>query len=215
MRGDHPLTPPPEAVDVYGPALESISHYVDILTSRGIDYGLIGPREADRVWHRHVLNSAALTGLVPTGARLVDVGSGAGLPGLPLAILRPDLEVSLLEPLLRRTRFLTEAVAELGLADRVRVVRGRAEEHRETYEVVTARAVAPLPRLVPWCAPLRELDGIVLALKGSSAGDEVRAATDVLAKARLRAEVLELRAHPRAEPTTVVRLAADRGQHAR
>ncbi|GAA3622307.1 16S rRNA (guanine(527)-N(7))-methyltransferase RsmG [Microlunatus ginsengisoli] len=215
MRGDHPLTPPREAVDVYGPALESISHYVDILTSRGIDYGLIGPREADRVWDRHVLNSAALTGLVPTGARLVDVGSGAGLPGLPLAILRPDLEVSLLEPLLRRTRFLTEAVAELGLADRVRVVRARAEEHRDTYEVVTARAVAPLPRLVPWCAPLREPDGIVLALKGSSAADEVRAATAVLAKARLRAEVLELRAHPRAEPTTVVRLTADRGQHAR
>ena len=138
------------------------------------------------------------------------MGSGAGLPGLPLAILRPDLDVTLLEPLLRRSTFLDETVADLGLSARVGVIRGRAEEHRERYDVVAARAVAPLPRLIPWCAPLRESDGVVLALKGSSAGDEVRASRDVLARARLRAEVLELRAHPAVDATTVVRLSSSR-----
>jgi 16S rRNA (guanine527-N7)-methyltransferase len=177
------------------------------LASRGIDHGLIGPREADRLWERHILNSAAVSGLVPSDARVVDVGSGAGLPGLPLAILRPDLQVTLLEPLLRRTQFLDDVIEDLRLTDRVRVVRGRAEEHHERYDVVTARALAPLQRLIPWCAPLRLAQGTILALKGSSAAEEVRAARGELRKAGLRAEVLTRRAHPSVDPAVVVRLA--------
>ena len=102
---------------------------------------------------------------------MVDVGSGAGLPGIPLAILRPDLRVTLLEPLLRRVTFLSETVTALGLDERVRVVRARAEEHAEQYDVVVARAVAPLGRLVGWCAPLRRTNGVILAIKGRSAAE--------------------------------------------
>lgn len=130
---------------VFASGDKAIRQYVDILASRGIDWGLIGPRERDRLWERHVLNSVALAPRISSGAAVVDVGSGAGLPGLPLAILRPDLKMTLLEPLLRRVNFLNLAVAELDLSGRVEVVRGRAEEHRARYDVVTCRAVAPLP----------------------------------------------------------------------
>jgi len=156
------------------------------------------------------LNSVALAELIPPAAGVVDVGSGAGLPGIPLAILRPDLEVTLLEPLLRRSRFLDEVVAQLGLSPRVEVIRGRAEEYRGRFDAVTARAVAPLARLVRWCAPLRQTDGAILALKGSSAADEVVAAAAELRAARLTAEILNVRAAPSVEPTTVVRLASAR-----
>ncbi|HBX81176.1 MAG: 16S rRNA (guanine(527)-N(7))-methyltransferase RsmG [Propionibacteriaceae bacterium] len=165
--------------------------YVQILATRGIEWGLIGPREADRLWDRHVLNSLAMVPFVPDGATVVDVGSGAGLPGIPLAIARPDLTVTLLEPLLRRFNFLVEAVAELGLGDRVAVVRGRAEEHKATYDVVTCRAVAPLERLVGWCAPLFLPAGELLAQKGSSAQAEVDAASADLRRRHLTARVLE------------------------
>lgn len=177
---------------IFGDRFEAISLYVDILASRGIDWGLIGPREADRLWERHVLNSVALAPLVPAGASLVDVGSGAGLPGIPLAVLRPDLQVTLLEPLLRRFNFLNLAIAELGLTERVTVVRGRAEDHGEQYRVVTSRALAPLPRLLGWCLPLVARDGRLVALKGSSAADEVAAAGADLARHRVRARVEEL-----------------------
>lgn len=194
------------AARLYSSEFTLISQYVDILAHDGVVRGLIGPRESARLWDRHVLNSAALSGLVPSGASVVDVGSGAGLPGIPLAVLRPDLRITLLEPLLRRSIFLTEVVERLELTDRVAVVRARAEEHRGAYAVVTARAVAPLDRLVPWCAHLRADDGILLALKGRSAADEVAAATRELTRAKLVADVLRVRAHPDAEPTTVVRL---------
>jgi 16S rRNA (guanine527-N7)-methyltransferase len=195
---------------VFGPATGQIGRYVDILASDGIAQGLIGPREVDRLWDRHILNSAAVTELVVRDATVVDVGSGAGLPGIPLAILRPDLRVTLLEPLLRRVNFLTEVVDTLGLVDRVTVVRDRAEGHRERYAVVLARAVAPLVELVPWCAPLRSSAGTILALKGRSAAAELSAAQPALAKTGLVAEVLTVRAHPEAEPATVVRLTTRR-----
>ena len=156
-----------------------------------------------RVWERHILNSAALHGLIPAGSSVIDVGSGAGLPGIPLAILRPDLEVTLLEPLLRRSGFLNEAVEALQLSS-VKVVRGRAEDHREQYDVVTARALAPLDRLLGWCHPLRSPGGVILALKGQSASDEVSAARPLLDLRRLKAEVLSVRAHPHSDPATVV-----------
>jgi 16S rRNA (guanine527-N7)-methyltransferase len=197
---------PPAAVPVFGAENEAISRYVDILLSIGVERGLLGPREVDRIWERHILNSVALLGLVPEGSAVVDVGSGAGLPGLPLAIARPDLQVTLVEPLLRRSVFLTEAVAALGLADRVRVVRSRAEDLHESFDVVTARAVAPLDRLVSWCEPLRRRDGWLLALKGQSAADEIRRAHSLLDRLDLTAELLSVRASADAEPTTAVRV---------
>lgn len=185
----------------FGPGSETISRYVDILASRGIDWGLMGPREGDRLWERHVLNSVAAASLFPRGASVVDVGSGAGLPGIPLAVLRPDLRVTVLESLLRRVNFLELAVEELGLTDRVRVVRGRAEEHREVYDVVTCRAVAPLPRLVDWCEPLMARSGRLVALKGSSAADELADSAGVLRRRKLRGALHEL-AVPGTDETT-------------
>lgn len=199
------------AEEVFGEALGTINHYVDILATRGIDWGLLGPRERDRLWDRHILNSVALSGLVPLGTSLVDVGSGAGLPGLPLAILRPDLRVVLVEPLLRRATFLIQAVDELTLGSRVEVVRTRAEDHAERYDVVASRALAPLARLIAWCDPLRRPDGVILALKGRSAADELAAAGRTLQSRRLAGELLTVRAHSSAEPTTVVRMAAAGG----
>lgn len=197
---------PQVAAEVFGDGLESIQQYVDILASRGIDWGLIGPREADRLWDRHVLNSAALMQVVPDGVRVLDVGSGAGLPGIPLAIARPDLSLVLLEPLLRRANFLTEVVDELGLGDRVEVVRGRAEEYDGSFEVVTARAVAPLEKLIGWTQKLFLPAGRLLALKGATAADEVAAAAGVLRKRKLNAEVVEVAAAADLEPTYVVRV---------
>jgi len=195
------------AQEIYGVAYVQVNQYVDLLAQRGVEWGLIGPREVDRLWERHILNSAALADLVPHATSVADVGSGAGLPGIPLALLRPDLRVTLIEPLLRRSNFLTQAVDELGITDRVRVVRARAEDHPDRFDVVVCRALAPLGRLVDWCNPLRAPGGLILALKGSSAADEVRAAARSLAEHRLVASVLTVRAHVTSEPTTVVRLA--------
>ena len=196
------------ARELFGERYELVSQYVDVLADRGVTWGLIGPREVDRLWDRHILNSVAMSDLLPAGSSVADVGSGAGLPGIPLAILRPDLQVTLVEPLLRRCTFLTQAVDELGITDRVAVVRSRAEDLQATFDVVVARAVAPLERLVTWCAPLRDPAGVILALKGASATEEVRKSGKVLAASGLVATVLAVRAHPAAEPTTVVRLAA-------
>ncbi len=195
-----------EAELFFGASFPIVSHYVQILRTKGIDWGLIGPREADRLWERHILNSVALCDLIPHGAEVIDVGSGAGLLSLPLAIARPDLRVTLLEPLLRRYTFLNETVAELGLGERVTVLRGRAEETKATYDVVTARAVARLEKLLGWCAPLIGRGGQLLALKGESAADEVHAAEQLLARQHLTAEVLVVRATPGSEPTNVIRV---------
>lgn len=192
--------------ELFGSGSELISQYVDILASRGIDWGLLGPREGERLWDRHVLNSVAAAGLIASGASVVDVGSGAGLPGLPLAIYRPDLRVTLLESLLRRANFLELAVAELGLADRVEVVRARAEDHRDRYDVVTSRAVAPLPRLIGWCVPLVARGGSLLALKGSTASAELADAGPELRRHRLSGRVHELPVPGLTETTWAVEL---------
>lgn len=189
--------------------------YAARLADDGVTRGLIGPREVDRLWDRHLLNSATVADLVPADARVCDVGSGAGLPGIVLAIRRPDLEVTLLEPLLRRATFLEEVVDDLGL-DRVTVRRGRAEElhGQATFDVVTARAVAPLDRLLRWCMPLVAPDGQLLALKGSSAPAEVDDAAPVLRRLGCRRpEVLTLGGETLSRPTWAVRVAwADPGQ---
>jgi len=191
------------ASEVYTSNYKTIKQYVDLLASDGVTRGLIGPREIPRLWDRHILNSAALDGLIPSGSRVIDVGSGAGLPGIPLAILRPDLEMTLLEPLLRRSTFLVEAVEALQLSS-VRVIRGRAEDHTEQYDVVTSRALAPLGRLLGWCNPLRSPGGVILALKGQSAAEEITTATSTLAQLRLRAEIIILRPHRDADTATVI-----------
>lgn len=191
---------------LYRDNYETIRQYVDILVSRGVDWGLIGPREIGRLWERHILNSIALESLIPEGCRVADVGSGAGLPGIPLAILRPDLEMTLIEPMLRRSNFLTEALDELGLDDRVTVVRGRAEDADLHVDVVVSRAVAKLATLINWTADLIVESGSLLALKGQSADDEVVKAKKELSKRRLSAEVLLIRADPAADVTRAVRV---------
>lgn len=153
--------------------------YADMLATEGVVRGLIGPREVPRLWDRHIMNSAVVAPRVPMGASVADVGSGAGLPGLVWAIARPDLRISLIEPLLRRTSFLDETVAALGL-DNVTVVRRRAEDVDTTFDVVTARAVAALDKLGRWCMPLVSSGGVLLAMKGRSAAEEVTAATATL-----------------------------------
>ena len=202
------------ARQLYRDQFPLINRYVDILRLTAVAWGLLGPREADRLWDRHILNSAALSGLIAADSAVADVGSGAGLPGIPLAILRPDIRMTLIEPLLRRSTFLAQTVEELGITDHVTVVRSRAEDHRQSYDVVTARALAPLNRLIGWCNRLRAPDGVILALKGASTNDEILAADRELAVAQLDAEVLLVRAHPEADPATVVRL-RPRGANAR
>ena len=194
------------AVRLYRDNYKTIRQYVDILASRGVDWGLIGPREIGRLWERHILNSIALESLIPEGCRVADVGSGAGLPGIPLAILRPDLEMILIEPMLRRANFLTEAIDELGLDDRVSVVRGRAEDADLHVDVVVSRAVAKLATLINWTADLIVDSGSLLALKGQSADDEVVKAKKELSKRRLSAEVLLIRADPASDVTRAVRV---------
>lgn len=191
---------------LYRDNYKTIRQYVDILVSRGVDWGLIGPREIGRLWERHILNSIALESLIPEGCRVADVGSGAGLPGIPLAILRPDLEMTLIEPMLRRSNFLTEALDELGLDDRVTVVCGRAEDADLHVDVVVSRAVAKLATLINWTADLIVESGSLLALKGQSADDEVVKAKKELSKRRLSAEVLLIRADPAADVTRAVRV---------
>jgi 16S rRNA (guanine527-N7)-methyltransferase len=167
---------PAAAHAAFGDRYELAAQYAEMLAGPGIDRGVIGPREADRLWDRHLLNSAALGELVPAGCRVLDVGSGAGLPGIPLAIARPDLKLDLLEAMARRVAWLQDVVAELGLP--VSVYRGRAEDPQVRhqlgrYDVVTARAVAPLGRLAGWALPLLVPPGQLLAIKGASAPDEV------------------------------------------
>lgn len=161
---------------LFGDRVRHARRYAELLGTTGIERGLLGPREGERIWHRHVLNCAVLAELIETGSRVVDVGSGAGLPGIPLAIARPDLDVVLVEPLARRIDWLRAAVRELGLD--ITTVRGRAEEReiRQQYQgadVVTARAVAPLGRLATWSLPLLRVGGELLAVKGASVESEI------------------------------------------
>lgn len=203
-------SPPPYARDAFGPepALRLVQHYAELLASDGVVRGLIGPREVPRLWDRHLLNCAPLIGLIPPSGRVCDLGSGAGLPGLVLAIARPDLEVTLVEPLLRRTTFLNEAVVALALPN-VSVIRGRAESLHgvSDFDVVTARALAPLAQLVAWSMPLVAQDGELLAMKGASAAAEVRDAEATLSGLGYSApEVLTLKQADGVSTTTVVRV---------
>lgn len=186
---------PGVARKVFGQRIDLAERYARALATDGIDRGLIGPREVPKIWERHILNSAVLGEAVPENARVIDVGSGAGLPGIPLAIARPDLHVDLLEPLLRRTTFLQETVGALGLSCVVH--RGRAEDSNVVKaiggaDVATSRAVAPLGKLTGWSLPLVRVGGAMIAIKGASVHDEIKRD----AKAVKRAGG----AHPRVKP---------------
>lgn len=182
--------PPDAARHFFADRLPLAIAYADLLATDGVVRGLIGPREASRVWERHLLNCAAMGELIPYEVFVADVGSGAGLPGIVLALARPDVTVVLIEPLARRTAFLAEAVARLGLEDRVTVLRARAEEIASEAElpsgrladVVTARAVAPLDRLAAWCLPLAVPGGRLLAFKGASAAEEATLYADAVSR---------------------------------
>ena len=200
--------PPSQAEAAFGETLPVAQRYAELLADDGVRRGLIGPREVPRLWERHLINCAVVEELIPEGADVVDVGSGAGLPGLVLGLLRPDIKVTLLEPLLRRTVFLDEAVEKLALPN-VRVQRGRAEEvHGELQaDLVTARAVAPLARLAGWSLPLLRKNGSLLALKGEQAESELAEAEKDVSK--LRPSVCELIRVGRGKvdpATTVVRV---------
>lgn len=175
---------PAAAAQVFGDRLGLVEHYARLLAGPGVERGLLGPREAPRLWERHLLNCAALADLVPPGQVVLDLGSGAGLPGLVLAARRPDLTVVLVEPLLRRATFLSEVVSALGVSGVV-VRRARAEElaGKLLVDVVTARAVAPLDRLAGWALPLLPPGGRLLAVKGERADEELAQSRDALQRA--------------------------------
>lgn len=179
------VPPPPDGAHrFFGERLPRAQSFAEILADTGVSHGLIGPREVPILWERHILNCAVIEDAFPRGARVIDVGSGAGLPGIAIAIVRPDLEVALVEPMLRRTDWLESTVRQLDL-DNVRVHRGRAEEFHGHLSApfVTARAVARLDKLARWCFPLVDPGGRLVAMKGRSATEELaatRAALDRL-----------------------------------
>ena len=196
---------------LYPRAAVRLAAYAELLATEGTLRGLIGPREVPRLWDRHLLNCAVLERLVPEESTVADIGTGAGLPGIVLALVRPDLHVSLVEPLLRRTTFLQEAVESLELGNAT-VVRARAEElPPASYDVVTSRAVAPLGKLAGWCLPLCVEGGLMLAMKGSSVEEELDASERELQA--LGAElwhIHQLGVDELAQPTTVVSIVAGR-----
>jgi len=175
---------PGVAATLFGSRLDRAQRYAEILAGAGVERGLLGPREVDRLWDRHILNSAAIAELLETGERVADIGSGAGLPGIPLALARPDLRVTLIEPLLRRSEFLREVVDDLGLD--MTIVRGRAEDLSVRQQVgemdaVVSRAVTSLDKLTEWSMPLLRLDGRMAAIKGERAEQEIREHRRVMA----------------------------------
>jgi len=201
-------SPPPEAEVVFGPALGQAREYAHLLATEGVTRGLIGPRETDRLWDRHLLNCAVVDELLPERGELVDIGSGAGLPGLVLAMVRPSLRVILVESMLRRCVFLEECAEQLKL-ENVQVVRGRAEEltGKIQADVATARAVAPLERLAGWAAGLLRPGGELLAIKGQSAAAEITAARPVLRRLHARSTgVMDAGRGRVVSVTTVVRV---------
>jgi 16S rRNA (guanine527-N7)-methyltransferase len=202
--------PPGAAVTLFGPAIGLAERFTSLLATHGVERGLIGPREVPRLWERHLLNCGALTELIPDQAEVVDIGSGAGLPGLVIAMLRPQVRMTLLEPMLRRTVFLGECAAELGLGN-VTVCRGRAEDMAGVIraDIATSRAVAPLGRLAELSAGLVRPGGTILALKGDQAQPELDQAGTVLRRLGVRsAEVLKVGQGIVEPPATVVRILA-------
>jgi 16S rRNA (guanine527-N7)-methyltransferase len=175
---------PGAAEALFGTRVDRAQHYAEILAGAGVERGLLGPREVDRLWDRHILNSAAIAELLGVNERIADIGSGAGLPGIPLALARPDLRLTLIEPLLRRSEFLREVVDDLDLE--ITIVRGRAEDRSVRQQVgemdaVVSRAVASLDKVTKWSLPLVCPDGRMVAIKGERAEEEIREHRRVMA----------------------------------
>ncbi len=204
----HAPSPPEGANGIFGPRLDLAKRYADLLADTGAAWGLLGPHEIDRIWERHLLNCGAVAELLAPGERVADIGSGAGLPGLALAIAKPGLHVVLIESLQRRTEFLRLAVDGLGLD--VEVVRGRAEDAavRESvggFDAVASRAVASLDKVTRWSLPLLRPGGRMLAIKGERAADEVREYRRVMtALGAADVRVVECGVKYLSPPTTVV-----------
>jgi 16S rRNA (guanine527-N7)-methyltransferase len=188
--------------------MDRAQRYAEILAGAGVERGLLGPREVDRLWDRHILNSAAIAELLDDNEQIADIGSGAGLPGIPLALARPDLRLTLIEPLLRRSEFLREVVDHLGLE--ITIVRGRAEEPSERQRVgemdaVVSRAVASLDKLTKWSVPLLRPDGRMVAMKGERAEEEIREHRRVMASlGAVDVRVMKCGAHFLEQPATAV-----------
>ena len=195
--------PSDEVRELFGMAFSGAEHFAHMLQEQGELRGLVGPREMPRLWTRHIVNSAAVVPFLPGRGSVADVGSGAGFPGIVVALLRPDLEVTLIETMERRVEWLSDVVAELDL-DNVEVRRARAEEVHERYDVVTARAVANLSRLVRLTSHLLRQGGCLLALKGAKAEAEVDDARYVIRKAKLEPAVIHEVVTPGEEITKVV-----------
>jgi len=193
---------------IFGDRLDLAKRYVEHLATSGIERGLLGPREVPRLWSRHVLNCAVIHEVMERDVEVADVGSGAGLPGLCLAIARPDLKLTLIEPLERRCIWLGEVIEDLGL-DNVTVMRGRAEQMVDVVNAryVTARAVSALANLAGLTLPLLHGDGELIAIKGRSAAEEIEKATKAIRKlGGKETEVIVVGEDLLQEPTTVVRI---------
>ena len=192
---------------IFGDRQDLAVAYHESLATDATTRGFIGPREKPRLWDRHIYNCAVIGEAIPEGARVIDIGSGAGLPGIPLAIARPDLQVTLLEPLLKRSNYLAEITEKLGL-DNVTVIRDRAENlgNDAKFDVVTSRAVAPLAKLARWSLPLCKPGGMMLAMKGASASEEIERDKSAIKRAQgERAEIITVGAELE-ESTTLIRV---------
>lgn len=192
---------------LFGSQWEHAQRYVDHLCTTGITHGLLGPREIPRMWSRHLLNCAVVGPELPSGGSVADVGSGAGLPGIAMALNRPDVSFTLIEPMERRVDWLDAVIADLGIGN-VTVIRARAEDVQDELmvDVVTARAVSALKKLIPMTVPLLDDKGELIFLKGRSAPAEIQAAGKALQKARLRPPTVQLLGEELLEePTTIVR----------
>jgi 16S rRNA (guanine527-N7)-methyltransferase len=204
---------PEAAAAIFGSQIELARGYAQKLANDSDELGLLGPRELDKIWSRHILNSAVVAELVAPGELVADVGSGAGLPGIPMAIAAPKTDFVLIEPMDRRASWLQEVVDELGL-ENVEVVRARAEEvETGQFEVVTARAVAALDKLLRLCVPLLKPGGRVIALKGSKAPEEILEAKKLQKKLKIESfEIVVCGEKFLAEPTSVVETRLDSSQ---
>jgi 16S rRNA (guanine527-N7)-methyltransferase len=200
-----PELEPAAAAKVFGDRIEMARGYAKALIRDGDLLGLLGPREMPRLWTRHILNSAVVSELVPEGKTVADIGSGAGLPGIPMAICLPNNHLTLIEPMERRSDWLKDLVLELGLTN-VTVLRARAEEVGEVFDIATARAVSALPKLLRLVVPLVRDGGAVLAMKGSKAAEEIEEAKRLQKKLGLSGfEIVYTGEGLLAEPTLVVR----------
>lgn len=204
-----PEAEPAAAGSIFGENLPQARIYFNALVRDSDQLGLLGPREMPKLWSRHILNSAVVAELVGPGQKVADVGSGAGLPGIPMAIAQPEADFTLIEPMERRANWLAAMIDEIGLTN-VRVLRARAEDVGEAFDIVTARAVSALPKLLQLTVPITRAGGEVIALKGSKAADEIADSKRFQKKLQIQAfEILTVGATHLAEPTTVVRTKLD------